>query len=783
MSPSTSRIESAAFRVLLAAVFLAPLAFLPTPYIALDLVKTVVIVLGSLASAILYSIVAYKERSLSLPPRRMLWSALIVVASLVISTATGIQGIRSFFGQGFETGTASFIIILFVAALAAYSAIVRKPERAILVYASMASSFLVLFVFQALRLAFGQGFASLGILSSVTSTVAGGWYDLAGIAIIIALISIFALLFLPLSRRMRGFYWAIGIVSVVGAYIIDDPRAWGAAALVLLGLSIHLFRMRGPSLSFAKRIAWLPLIACVIALALVWKGSVLASPAVVAVGASHSEIALPWQLTVDVASSAIKDQPLFGVGPNHFSRAYLAYKPSTVNATDAWGVEFASGFGLLPTFLVTQGSLGALAWIIFLSCLGILIARALKLLPVDPRARFAVGSSAAATAFLWILMLVTVPSHALLFYAFILTGAFVGAGASYGCFAGLIVVPSAPRSQKLMGLFLILAIIVGALWAIEYAKKTTALAYFGSGVKQLTVNGNADMADADFRAALTLDSSDIYWQGRAEAGMAKVRELAATVTATSTATTSQIVLGQVVSALNQSLSYAQNAISYDAGNYYNYLSKARVAELASSIGVPQGYETAVAAYTDAIRKNPYNPVLYLSLARLQVSNNKLDDAQKTVGAALQVKSNYLDAIFLLSQIEASQGNLKDAITAAQVAAQINPQDATIFFQLGILQYENKDYDSASKSLASAVALQPGYANAQYFLGLSYARLGRNEEAIAQFAALAQTNPDNQEVALILTNLKEGKSPFTDAKPPITTSPEKRPTLPVKEKAQ
>ena len=83
--------------------------------------------------------------------------------------------------------------------------------------------------------------------------------------------------------------------------------------------------------------------------------------------------------------------------------------------------------------------------------------------------------------------------------------------------------------------------------------------------------------------------------------------------------------------------------------------------------------------------------------------------------------------------------------------------------------------------SKAVELNDQYANAHYFLGLAYARLGKNAEAIAQFETIAKTNPENQEVSLILTNLKAGKSVFTDAKAPIDSKPEKRSTLPIKEK--
>jgi tetratricopeptide (TPR) repeat protein len=195
----------------------------------------------------------------------------------------------------------------------------------------------------------------------------------------------------------------------------------------------------------------------------------------------------------------------------------------------------------------------------------------------------------------------------------------------------------------------------------------------------------------------------------------------------------------------------------------------------------KAYENAVNSYAEAIRRNPLNPALYLSLAQLQASQNKLDDALRTLGAALQVKNNYLEAIFMLSQVTAAQGNLKDAITAAQVATELNPQNSVLFFQLGLLHYNNKDYVSSAKALETALKLQSDYANAQYFLGLSYARLNNISSAIEQFSRLAQSNPDNQEVAFILANLQAGKSPFADAKPPVTPTPEKRSSLPIKEK--
>jgi tetratricopeptide (TPR) repeat protein len=327
----------------------------------------------------------------------------------------------------------------------------------------------------------------------------------------------------------------------------------------------------------------------------------------------------------------------------------------------------------------------------------------------------------------------------------------------------------------------VVLVIAGVLWGVVYVKDSIAIAYFGSGVKSLTSANDPSAADAAFSTAYSLNTSDVYLQARAEAGLAQADKLVSTIKSDMPASTSQQILSSTFDVVNKSVKYSQAAIAYDPTNYYNYASEARVSEFAAKIRMDKAYENAVNSYTEAIRRNQLNPTLYLNLAQLQASQNKLDDALKTLGAALQVKNDYLDAIFLLSQVTAAQGNLKDAIIAAQVATQLNPRNSVLFFQLGLLQYNNKDYVSAAKALEAAIKIQPDYANAQYFLGLSYTRLNDITNAIVQFTNLAKSNPDNQEVAFILKNLQEGKSPFADAKPPVTPAPEKRSTLPVKEK--
>ena len=79
---------------------------------------------------------------------------------------------------------------------------------------------------------------------------------------------------------------------------------------------------------------------------------------------------------------------------------------------------------------------------------------------------------------------------------------------------------------------------------------------------------------------------------------------------------------------------------------------------------------------------------------------------------------------------------------------------------------------ADRAFERAIRLNDVYANARYFLGLSYANLERESEAIQEFERVKETNPDNRELDVILENLRSGRAPLTSL---VAEEPE---TLPI-----
>lgn len=775
--------------IFLLTIFLAPLAFVSSGYAPIDTTKTIVIVFGALLSCILYAISAFKGKKISVPKHPIFTIGVLLVISTIISTFVSTSFQKSLIGQGFGVTTASFLILMFVVSFFVSRIASKNKDGMLFIYGAFIASFLLLALFHILRLFAGPDFLSFGTLTSVVSSLIGPWYDLGIFAGMAFLISFFAGSLLSLRKSIKILLYAVTVLSGFIMLLINSYTIWVIMAIIF-GLYLAYSYAQTPAIGtgvrkITSRISYLTLAIFILSLIFVWKGTGISNSFSATPQFEQNNISLPWQLALDVTADTIKEKPLFGAGPNRFGSQFLLNKPQIINNSQFWNIEFDSGFGFLPSFLVTHGIVGGILWVLFLIAfisVGIKSLRHAK----EGFARFAIISSFFTASFLWLVALIYTPSHVLIFFTFIVTGIFLAVLGSEG-----VILTRTYSShdgiwtKRLVLIVGSLSIIILVLWAFVYIKKFVAIEYFQKGITALNMPQGAgvDSAQSYFKSALAWDKADIYYQALSEVNIIKITAMAQTLQAQNEKdpkSVDQELAKAVMALIQESVEFTRQAIALDPANYYNYVAEARISEIALSLQIPNGYENAKNAYTSALNFNPYNPALYLNLARVEAAQNKLDEAQKNIGAALQLKSNYTEAVFLLSQIQVNQGKIKDAITSVQFAAQINPNNPQIFFQLGFLYYNDKNYQSANEAFNKAIELDPEYANARYFLGLSYARLGRTSDAVAQFEILARTNPENQEVALILSNLRSGKSPFTDAEPPVDSKPEKRKSLPVKE---
>lgn len=778
-----SRFEKISFIIFIATLLIVPFAFIPDTYAPFEISKTSIAALGILLSALCISVVFLKKKNIHIPNHPIILALAGTALFTVISGFASSSVWKSFIGQGFEMGTVSFLSLMCLSALLAGYFVVEKKERLLHIYTAILGAFALLAIFHVIRLFAGPEFLSFGILNSPSASLIGSWNDLGIFAGSVFLLSYFGIKYLSLQKGVKTLLAVFLILSVFLLVLVNFGLLWLVLGLVFLILCVYEWMQR-PGVGFFKRISFIPLAIALVSILISFQGGRVAPLLQKTFGVQTVDVSLSWQATLDIAAESLKEAPIFGAGPNRFANEYLRFKPLGINTTAFWSTEFSTGSGFIPTTLITTGLIGFALWVLFLALYVRAGFKYMRTKASDSqeyshggdKLRFMVISTFLTGLFFWIMNIVHTPSHAVFFLTFIFTGLFVAALSSAGKVAYRDV-------SKFGSKFALLAIILCISWIGVYGKKAIALSYFKSGIHALNDTQGQGVAEAekDFTKALMFDASDVYYQALSEVTIMKITTLATALQAQGDTAPPEAVKA-IPDLIASAVDATSKAIALDPTNYYNYVSQARISEVGASLGIPNAYENAKISYAQALAYNPTNPSLYLNLARLEASHEKMDEAFKNIGTALELKQNYTEAVFFLSQLQVSQGKIDEAITSVQYATQINPLNPLLHFQLGLLYYNDKQYQLASTSFAKAVELNPSYANAQYFLGLTLARLGRNPEAIVQFEAVLETNPDSQEVALIISNLKAGKSPFTDAKPPVNTTPEKRDTLPVKDKS-
>ncbi|HEY4508567.1 MAG TPA: tetratricopeptide repeat protein [Candidatus Paceibacterota bacterium] len=798
-------IERFAARCLFALAFLLPVFFIPVFSFPFQFSKALLLSLLVLIALCVWLIARLKDGQFFLPSSPLLIALGAIVGVFALSGLLSGSVGTSLWGQGFEVGTTLNILIVSLLAFL-ISVLFRGKEQIFGSYLAFLAAFFLTALFHVLRLVLGPGFLSLGVFTETVSNAIGKWNDLGVFFGASALLSLVTIELLQLNRLFRSVIYIALAVSLFFLAVINFGTVWFVLGLFSLIFLVYLISFsssaprgadavlgedgdmplssaterRDVSVSASVRRIPIPsLTVLLISVVFILAGGTIGREISSALNISQIEARPSWQATFAVARQTLIKDPLLGAGPNQFTGEWLQFKPDGINTTIFWNTDFSYGVGLIPTFLATTGILGVMAWVAFFLLFVYTGFKAILSRLSDAFSRYLITSSFLVAFFLWIFTIFYIPSLTVFALAFLFTGLFITALTAEGMSpVTAFSFARDPRAGFVSVLALILLLIGAVTLGYSLVQKYAAAVFFQKGVIAFNAEGNLDTSERLISRAATVGPLDLYYRFLTELSLIRMNTL---LSQNQSAVSAESVRSGFQTLLGAALGYARQAVALNPSNYQNFMTLGRVYEAVTPLNIEGAYESAKAAYEQALTQNPRSPAILLTLARLEVAKKDNAKARENIARALREKNNYTEAIFLLAQIEAAEGNIKAAISSVEAASIISPGDPSIFFQLGMLRFTDKDYRGAAGAFERSVALSPTYANAKYFLGLSYDKLSRATDAITQFNDLQKTNPDNAEVKLILSNLRAGRPPFSNAAPPVDDKPEKRVKLPVEEK--
>lgn len=780
-------LDKIASTILLSGVFFTLILAIPLFNFSLEVPKKFLLIGTVVIVSCLWFLARFREKKLLLvkSPTFVVGGGFLFLA-LISSLLANSVG-NSLTGIGFESGTFLSLAILF-GLLFLVSEYARSKQRFLNVYLGLFIVFVIAFLFQAIRLAFGN-FLPWQIFDNGAINLIGKWNDLGVFAGLVALSSVIILELFPLKevRVMKNFIWGVLGASILTIALVNFTLIWIVLAVVLVIVYIYNISFLSQHSSGRGKFVKLSLIVFLIAILFIVFGQPMSYDAQgkthegyfatqsrklsEKVGISSLEIRPSLSGTYALTKASFKTSPVFGGGPNTFSFSWLKNKPAGVNESQFWNIEPAFGVGFIPTFFVTTGIFGGLALILFIILLVYLGAKSLLNFKTDSLEKSFLVLSFVGLVYLWTMLLVYVPETSVLVITFVLTGLFIARLVDLGEIKtteiSFLVNPRVKFFSSIIGSIVGLIVI---LLAVAWITTSAAMLAFQVTTNSLqSENLNTDKAEKYINVAIALNPQDIYYRLATQVNVAQMNVLL------SKKMSQEELMVAYSKIFEKAKKNVDASVEANSQNYLNYVTRGSLYENIMALGVKGAYELAKENYTKALVYNPHGPDLYLNLVRLEILNKNYTEAEKYLEKSLEEKKNYIDAIFLQSQLYAQRGFLESAIKRAEYASQLAPSDASILFQLGYLKYRNADYRGAVQVLKEAVAVVPSFANAKYFLGLSYDKLGLTDLAIKEFSEIQKSNPDNDELKQVLSNIRAGRDALAGETPV-----EKKTEPPVKE---
>ena len=764
-----------------ALVFLMPVFALPLAVAPLASGKAILFLGGILLTAFFWIFSALAKGSVKIPKSALLISCGAVVLVWFASALSSGNAGLSLAGKLYDLDT---FAVMLAASLALFfgSMIFQSEKRVFGFYFLLFCSSFVVFLFQVIHLFFGINIITFNIFPYTTSNLIGGWNDFS---IFFGFIGLVSLAFLEMAKFGKGLRFFLSLLllmsflAMVSANFFNNWVIFGVFSLLVFIMVLFKSRFREQEKGLgAKNFLRISLfvLAAVIFFTLFRE---TAGNINNLLKTSSTEVRPSWSATLDIAKKSLKDNVVLGTGPNTFVYDWLKFKPAAVNNTIFWNAQFSSGFGYLPSMAATTGILGIVALIFFLA---IFLNYGRKAVFYKKEDTSPSGGQALAvvsflgSAYLWTFVVLYAPGLLIFSMAFIMTGVFLASLANIGKI-GMAEISLSGKTKPGM-IFMVIGIIllIGTVSsAYLYSRKFLALNNYSQALILFEKTGDIDKTGKKLTKAVGMDKQDEYYRALSELGLISLNKIIANKDLPA-----DKALELFKDNLGITIAYAREAARLNPADPVNWMQLGRVYESVVALKVEKADEAALNSYAEAFKASPLDPSPFIASARVFMQINKAGEARKYLQSALNIKPDFADALFMLAQIEAQAGNLKEAILRMEQTASVSPNNFGVFFQLGLLNYQNNNLSAARSAFERTVGLNGDYANARYFLGLIYDRQGLKEKAIEQFAYIAKTNPNNEEVKRILSNLKNGRSALAEIAPP---APENREEPPISEKEQ
>lgn len=734
-------------------LFLIPVFFVPGLPASLGFDKVLLTTIVGFTAVVLLGLTSlrYSKVSTVLPLALGAFWILVAVAFLSGLLSGDIQDALR--GSFFETQTAGFLAVMALV-MTIPLALQRSKVMALRGLVCFAAGSFVLIAYTLIRLVLAPGSFSLGSFPSVTTSPVGSFNDMAIFAALAVILGLITLLQLPLKKAYQITLSVLVALALIVLAVVNFFHLWIVIGFFGLLLLVYIFSrdaLFNAEVSKTKQVVsplliLVTLMVCVVSIVFVIAGDYVGSRISQVTQIDFIEVRPSITATIDIARDVYSTDLLLGSGPNRFSDAWRIHKDKTINETIFWGTEFTAGFGFVPTLFVTLGILGGLAITAFHGLYLYLGYRMLMRGNSNDTFWYYFGVvTFVAAAFIWGMSYVYVAGPTVLLLGALFTGL------SFVAYQALVpkasitipLVNSRRRGFFLMSIVIILIIAsVSALFTIG-RQYVAQVQFTDAQTKATTPEEFQQMVGSAYQQY----PDDVFVGVLAQARLQLLRNML-TIENPSEAEQEQFVALAV-----QAVSAAEQAISLDDSNPLGHATLANIFMVLAGAGFEDAENRANGKLADAKWRDPLNPGYAMMSAYLAVQLDDTALARTEISKALELKQNYTEALFLLTQLDIKDGNIDAALATTRQMTTLEPNNPTRYYQLGVLLAADDDLPGAIKAYEAALQRDNGFANARYMLALALLDSNQIQDGLQQLKIVQETNQDNEDLKTLIQQIE------------------------------
>ena len=178
------------------------------------------------------------------------------------------------------------------------------------------------------------------------------------------------------------------------------------------------------------------------------------------------------------------------------------------------------------------------------------------------------------------------------------------------------------------------------------------------------------------------------------------------------------------------------------------------------LAAQEKYDEAAQSYRQAIEAAPKESDAYLQLARLYQEQSKLEEMEKVLDQASIVVPDEPQVYRLQAELREQQGQTGEAIRLYRRVVELQPTNGAsseAYERIGNLMFDEKRYDEAEHEFQMAAQIDPVNASIHYRLGALYEKQDNIERALVSYTKATEIAPKHGAAyrALSLIYAKKG----------------------------